>query len=300
MKLTMILKSGICLMAGVLFLFISCKKDSTISNSPGNDSTAANMSATSVNTDIVYNDVFNVALDAGSDNNIDRVVAQELGGSVQSNSARGGVETNSPASGICASYTVSPADTTTFPKTITVNFGAGCTSGDGITRSGTITFIFSGRVRSPGTTVSATFTNYTVNSYGLQGTYSVTNTSTLNGIAYTTQVTGGQITYPDASWYKFSGHRSVTQTAGQSTPSDFSDDVYSITESHTCISSTNQTLQDSVTTPLVKAYVCKWVSSGILSFSYNSIGGNINFGDGTCDSLATITVGPISLPLIMH
>jgi hypothetical protein len=300
MKMNSFSKSFIFLIVAGGAYLTACQKQSNSSGStPANDSTAANLSASSIASDNAYNDVLTIALQAGSDNNIDRVIAKMISGGVQANSTRG-VHIDGDSSGSCAAYTVSPADNSTFPKTITVDFGTGCVSLDGITRSGKITFLFSGRLLTPGTTVSASFANYVVNGFGLQGTYSLTNNSSVNGIAYSTQVTNGQINFPDASWFTFSGHRSVVQIAGQSTPLDFSDDVYSITGSHTCASSNNKTLHDSVTTALVKANSCSWISSGILSFTYYGISGTVDFGNGTCDNQATIKVGIIQEPITLH
>lgn len=294
MKSTTILKTGLTLFTAAGIFFTACKKDNNAgSSSLSTDSTAANLSASSATSDNAYNDVFQVALNTGSDNSISRIIQQASAGSVKTDGVHG-VTVNGNGSGSCAAYTVSPADSTTFPKTITVDFGAGCTSLDGVTRIGKITYVFSGRLRIPGTTVSATFTGYSVNGYGLQGTYSVTNNSTQNGLAYSTSVTNGKVIFPDSSWYTFSGHKSVVQTAGQSTPFDFSDDVYGVTGAKTVASSDNKTIYDSVTTTLVKANACHWVSQGVVSFTYNTVHGTFNFGTGTCDDLATINVGALS------
>jgi hypothetical protein len=294
MKSTTILKTGLTLFIATGIFFTACKKDNNSGSSSANtDSTAANLSSSSATSDNAYDDVFQIAVNTGSDNSISRIIAQASTGSVETNSVHG-VTVNGNGSGSCAAYTVSPADSTTFPKTITVDFGTGCTSNDGVTRIGKITYIFSGRLRVPGTTVSATFTGYSVNGYGLQGTHSITNNSTQNGIAWSTSVTEGKVIFPDASWFTFSGHKSVVQTAGQTTPFDFTDDVYGISGAKTLTSSDNKTIQDSVTTTLVKANSCHWVSSGIVSFTYNGVNGTFNFGDGTCDDLAAIHVGMLS------
>jgi hypothetical protein len=294
MKSTTILKTGLTLFIAAAVFFTACKKDNNAgSSSATTDSTAANLSSSSATSDNAYDDVFQIAVAAGSDNSISRIIAQASTGSVETNAVHG-VTVNGNGSGSCAAYTVSPADSTTFPKTITVDFGVGCTSTDGVTRIGKITYVFSGRMRVPGTTVSATFTGYSKNGYGLQGTYSITNNSTQNGLAYSTSVTNGKVIFPDASWYTFAGHKSVVQTAGQSTPFNFADDVYGITGARTVASSDNKTIYDSVTTTLVKANSCHWISQGVVSFTYNNVHGTFNFGDGTCDSLASINVGLLS------
>ncbi len=284
-------------------LIFSCTKNnnSSSTSSTTDDSTAASLSASSSSADNAYNDVLQLALETGFDNNIAYLVSTEGQGKVQVNSQQSG--TIEPL-GIytCASYTVSPNDTSTFPKTITVDFGAGCTSPDGVSRKGSIALVYTGKILYPGTTVSVTFTNYSVNGYGLQGTYSISNNSSLaKGISFTTQVTNGNITFPDAGFYTYAGSKIVTQTAGASTPSNISDDVYSITGSNTMYSSsTGNSLQDSITSALTKAEACGYISSGVVSFVFNnSVKGTLDFGTGACDSLATVKIGLFSEDIIL-
>ena len=289
------------LVIGLLASMSSCKKDNNTGSSPSNDSTAANQSASSISADNAYDDVFQTAIQTGYDNNIAYRVSLPENGQVQSNAvhSKSGSTVSNGVNG-CAIYTVSPNDTTTFPKTITVDFGTGCTSSSGVTRKGIITYIYSGKLIYPGTTVSATFTNYSVNGYQLQGTYSITNNSSLSGIAFTTKITDGQITFPDASTYTYSGNKTVTQTAGASTLIDPTDDVYSITGSGT-FGSNGNTLVNTISTPLSKAYTCKWVQSGIVSWTCNSnIKGTFDFGNGTCDANAVIKVGSITLNVTLQ
>jgi len=280
-----------------------CKKDSN--NSPSNqandDSTAANMSGSSAISDNAYNDVLQIAIEGGSDNNIAYMVSQASRGTVETNGAHGAVTVNGVTSFTCAAYTLTPADLSTFPKTLVVDFGSGCTSDDGITRKGKITYILSGKVLMPGTTISATFQNYSVFGYQLEGTYAVTNTSTQSAVSFTTKTTGGKITFPNAVYYNYSGDKTITMTAGMSTPSDLTDDVYSITGSNNFSSSTGNTLTVSITTALSKSYICHNVGSGVISFTYNNkINGTLDFGNGTCDNQATITVGTFTKDVTLN
>ncbi|HTQ28670.1 MAG TPA: hypothetical protein VMI35_11095 [Puia sp.] len=298
MKINSLCKSLACLFVFSSVLFFACKKDNNSSgnNQSGqnNDSTAADLSSSSSSADIAYMDVFQVAIESGADNNIAYLAHALSQGGVETNGA-GEVKTvNGPNT--CASYTMSPADLTTFPKTVTVDFGGGCTSADGITRKGKITYVFSGKLITPGTTITATFTNYSVYGYTLQGTYSITNMSSpAAGIAFKTQVTGGNITFPNTISYSYAGTKTITQTGGTGTPTNFADDVYSITGGNSISSSVGNTLVDTISTALVKQAACGYISSGIVSFTFNStLNGTFDYGNGTCDSLATIKVGALT------
>jgi hypothetical protein len=285
------------LLSGLLLMFMACQKDNNNNASSGNtnsDTTAAQFSAATTLADNAYDDIFQTAVQTGYDNNIAYKSSQAGDGQIQVNTTRS-VETSFGVNG-CAVYTVSPNDNTTFPKTITVDFGSGCTDAVGVTRKGKITYIFSGKLINPGTTVSASFTNYSISGYQLQGTYSITNNSSLaTGIAFTTKVTDGNIVLPDQRSFSYIGSKSVTQTAGMATTMDASDDVYSITGNNT-FSSNGNTLVNNITKALSKAYTCKFIGSGVISFTYNNeTKGTLDFGSGACDGDVTIKVDAYTL-----
>jgi len=190
----------------------------------------------------------------------------------------------------CAAVSVSGG---TFPVTLTVDFGSGCTSVDGISRSGSITYIFSGRLSTPGTTVSATFNNYVVNGYHLGGTYSIQNNSTTS-FSLKTTVTDGTITYPTDSSYSFSGTKTATMVSGNIT--DPSTLVFNITGNYTVTNTnTGESLSAATTTALERKETCLHVDKGIVGFTYTkgnlSAKGTLDYGDGTCDDSALITIG---------
>ncbi len=280
----------------VIVTMHSCQKDNNNNSTSGtkNDTTAAELSASTTLADNAYDDIFQTAVQTGYDNNIAYKTSSAGDGQIQVNSLHN-TETSFGVNG-CAVYNVSPNDITTFPKTISVDFGSGCTDGLGVTRKGKVTYIFSGKLITPGTTVSATFTNYSVAGYLLQGTYSITNNSSLaTGIAFTTKVTGGSIVFPDQRVFSYEGTKTVTQTAGQLTTMDNTDDVFGIVGNNS-FSASGNTLVNNITKALSKAYICKFVGSGTISFTYNnSVKGTLDFGNGACDGAVTIKVDAYTL-----
>ncbi|TAL44474.1 MAG: hypothetical protein EPN92_08750, partial [Chitinophagaceae bacterium] len=132
----------------------------------------------------------------------------------------------------CATVTVTPQNS--FPKTIVIDFGAGCTSADGITRKGKINIVLSDYVHNNGSTAVITFDNYYTLGYKVEGTITWTNTSTPNEISWSRQVSNGKVTVPLSGYYWLhEGIKYVTQTAGANTPLNLLDDVYSVTGNHT-------------------------------------------------------------------
>ena len=278
----------------VLLTFISlvsCKK-SILSSTGSNESNAATLSDTSTSAENAYYDVLNTAFVGVSDNSSVWSTNLIHPGQTSTFSTEG----NGLSHLGCAIYSIDDTIPGHYPKTMSLDFGAGCSSGDGIVRKGKITYLFTGSIFKPNSSITVTFSQYAVNGYGIQGAYQITNNSSIaNGITFTTKVTNGIITYPDASNFHYNHNRTYTMTAGASTPSIISDDVYSISGNSSFSASDGSSLVSTITTPLVKAVSCHYVSAGVVSFVYdNAFNGTIDFGNGTCDNLATLKVGSIS------
>ncbi|MBS1659970.1 MAG: hypothetical protein JST68_02850 [Bacteroidetes bacterium] len=288
MKLTrkiLIASTGTLLSAALVFT--ACKKDSSSTSSQEPD--AVSLTTSSATADDQYNDVLNVALQVGSGGST--TLSSYVAGPSTGNHT---VPTGPGGATPCAVLSVAITDTTKYPVTVSIDFGTGCTGTDGVVRKGKVTYVFSGKIYVSGTTVTASFDNYSVNGYQLAGTYSITNNSIGNGISFVTKVTDGKITFPDASYYAYAGTRTVSQTGGVGTLTVL-DDSYSITGSHSFSSSAGKSLTDSITTPLLWQTTCRHIGSGVIGFTYSdgalSLKGTLDYGTGTCDNTATIKVG---------
>jgi hypothetical protein len=274
----------------------SCKKDSSSSGS--NETSAATLSDSSTAADDMYYDVMNNAFVGFSDNSSVWNASTPHSGRTTTNST-GSVNTAHLG---CAIYTIDDTIPGEYPKTLTLDFGTGCTSADGVFRKGKLIYLFTGSLLDAASTASVTFDQYVVNGYGLQGTYSITNNSTPQiGLSFTTQVTNGIITYPSGKNYHYSHNKTFILTSGLATPLDITDDVYSITGNSSFSNAEGASLVFNSTSPLVKAVSCHNVSAGVVSFVYNqAISGTIDFGDGACDNLATLTIGNHNSTIILR
>jgi len=186
----------------------------------------------------------------------------------------------------CATVTITPASG--FPKTIVIDFGVSCTH-RGITRSGKINIVLSDSVRRSGSTAIMTFTNYYVNFYKIEGTYTWTNTSTPGTRSWTRTTRNGKITAPDNKYWLHEGDRTIVQTAGVSTPTII-DDIFSITGTHTITNAVGRTRTITVLEALQKKNACANIDKGKVKVQGPSHYATIDFGDGTCDNLATISI----------
>jgi hypothetical protein len=188
----------------------------------------------------------------------------------------------------CATVTVSPG---AFPKTITLDFGTGCTNpNSNIERSGIVHIVLSDSFRLTGSTAIMTFDNYYVNGYKKEGTITWTNTSTATVRSWSRQVVNGKITAPDGRFWFHNGLKQITQVAGNNTPRILLDDAFSITGSSVITNSLGDTRTATIETPLHKRVDCDHVDEGSIRFQGPNHFATLDFGNGTCDAIATISI----------
>jgi hypothetical protein len=197
----------------------------------------------------------------------------------------------------CPSITVSPSGNT-FPKTMTLDYGSGCTARSGVSSSGKITAVFTGRPRKSGTNVTVTFDNFIYKGYKLSGTYAVSYTS---ATGFTAQITNGNITTPDGKTLTYQATSNLTQTEGTTTTfltngeAGLMDDVYTISGSSSGKDANGVSYSTTITKPLVKKLDCQWISAGTVEIKVTGQATKLlDFGTGTCDNQATVTIGRLS------
>lgn len=268
------MKARLLVMATILSasMFYSCSKDDSPDNTtPPDDLTAQELTAARIKSDLVFDDVSSEVLQ------------------VTLNGTTGAASTTSAA---CATVTISPQDLTTWPKTITIDYGStGCTGINGWVRKGKISYTLTKLQRETGAVVNVSFDNFFVNGYKLEGSYSITNNgSTDANLNITTRLVNGKITYPDGKWYTRTSTINWQQVAGSATASVL-DDEFNVTGEAVIKSSANNELITSSKTPLLRKVTCGNFVSGQLNVAYNGIAGVLDFGGGTCDKKATLSLG---------
>jgi hypothetical protein len=175
---------------------------------------------------------------------------------------------------------------------IMIDFGEGCESADGVTRSGKIFISYSDKRHIPGAVITTTFENYVVNNIGIDGTRTLRNVSnaTERQRAFEITIEGGQITFPDGSTRTFAGTRTRTWSIEES-----SDEVtLTVTGSMSGVNRNGAQFVNSIDEPLVYKKSCRQVGtkvaiSGVRSLTRNDQTLMIDYGDGACDNVVVIT-----------
>ncbi|MCW5922273.1 MAG: hypothetical protein KIS77_08020 [Saprospiraceae bacterium] len=189
----------------------------------------------------------------------------------------------------CGSITITPATPNAFPKVIAVDFGTGCTDNDGKFKAGKV-ILTVGKIWEPNSEVSIEYDNYKEDGASLSGKFTLQNKSTQNAGIFV--VVAENVQAADANGFSiaYDAVQTFTQTAGHPTWWDWADDVYGITGSISSVLTNGETVNWTIQTPLVKANNCYWVSAGTGLLDLNGLPVAVDYGDGTCDNKATITV----------
>jgi len=189
----------------------------------------------------------------------------------------------------CAIITVSGS----FPaKNIKIDFGTGCTSPNGVFRKGIINIVLTDSLRKTGSVATVTFDNYYVNTFKKEGTITWTNT-TVAGTATRScnrRVVNGKITAADGRFWLHESNIDITQTAGVTTPLDITDDVYTLTGTRTATNAAGISRTTTTQTALQKKASCSNIDQGVLKVQGPNHYALLDFGNGTCDNLATISI----------
>ncbi|HEV8083769.1 MAG TPA: hypothetical protein VGP55_11230 [Chitinophagaceae bacterium] len=251
--------------------FSACKKDN---NASSEIETTFELSGDQAISDNLNSDAEYVLNEAGIDNNF------------SGNSPVTATSTLNVLS--CATVTVTPLQG--FPKNITIDFGGGCTSTNGITRSGKLYITLSDSLRKSGSIAVMTFENYYVSGFKKEGKITWTNTSQGSVKSWQRKCEDGKVTAPGGRYWLHTGMQEVAQTQGSSTPYNLLDDVFSITGSHTVTNDAGKSRTSEITEALEKKVSCENIDMGKIKIEGPNHFAVLDFGDGSCDKIATISI----------
>jgi len=196
----------------------------------------------------------------------------------------------------CGSITVT-VDSTDSSGTATINFGNHfCQGIDTKYRKGLITVSFTGPYREAGTVITIAATNYFVgydSAYAtkVNGQRTVTNNGT-NGngnLSFSIQANATLANYLNEQM-TWSSTRTREWIAGAST-SAWNDDEYLVTGNASGKSFAGVNYSASILEALHIKLNCRWITEGIFSLTpENKEPRTLDYGDGTCDNDATVTI----------
>ena len=270
--------AGFLLITGTFLLYTSCKKNST-TTTPAD---------TSVTTD-------NAIAETSFDN------ARDWSNLAMANAGKKSTLTDTVYMGTCVLATL---DLSTLPYKLVINFGtSNCRCDDGKYRKGKINVQFTGNYFAAGTVVTYTFDNYYINDNQIMGTKIVTNKgrNADNHLWWEVTVNGSVVKAGNGGTITWNSNRQHIWTEGESTPLVWWDDVYMVTGSANGIGANSKTYSGVITKALKKKLNCEWLESGTIDYQVQDMPLIvIDYGDGTCDDIATATVNGFTYTIHMN
>ena len=182
---------------------------------------------------------------------------------------------------------------TGYPITITIDYGTGIETDHGKVISGTVKVVINGDKNTDGSTREITFTNCAVDTIAIDGTSIekfIGDNTTTRKITNNSDVT---FKITDGATLVRKGTETSEWLAGVGTPQDRSDDKVVINGSITVDNTTdNISYSRTITNGLIKLGDCRYIVSGTVDYQQaGSVIGTLDYGDGTCDNVATLAVG---------
>ena len=174
-------------------------------------------------------------------------------------------------------------------KTVTIDFGDGCELRNGNFVSGKIILEYE---KDPGVSVmkSFEFDGFTFNDKSVEGSGSILRErSNENGNPQSTRTGDVTVTWPDGSFANKNGTKIREMIEGQGTPA-WGDNVFLITGNWNFTKKDGTELSAEVLEPLRRELACKFLVSGIIDLNKNENNAVLNYGDGECDDLATVSI----------
>ncbi len=284
------LKTGISLFlagATLSLAIVSCKKTNTTPTTP----TDSDTSVASENSlaEGIFNDVQNIS-DQASEGDL-KFYSPQYNGNLQDIQS---FEKNS-----CATIT---HDSLSTPRTLVIDFGStNCLCQDGNNRRGKINISYIGKYRESGSVHTISFTDYFVNDNQVIGSKSVTNNgkNTNGHTTFTIAVDGQIIKANSAGTLTWKSSRTREWLVGEDTKT-WIDDVYSITGSTSGSNSNGNSYTALITTPLHRALNCHWFDSGVIEVNQTGkVLKTIDYGAGSCDANATVTILGKTYPITL-
>ncbi|MBI4930310.1 MAG: hypothetical protein HY841_06075 [Bacteroidetes bacterium] len=182
-----------------------------------------------------------------------------------------------------------------FPITMWIQYGAdtnydgtfdyGCNTPGEKVRMGTVKAVFSAPWSQNGSNVTMDLIDYYVSGVKYEGTISVTKNS---ATSFTQTVTNGKA--GNGSWtILWNCSRTLTVDIGD--PSVPGDDFSLVSGTANGTDRNGKAFSVDITSPLRREMACRWIVSGAMTIKIDGKKDrSVDFGNGTCDDRATVTI----------
>jgi len=261
--------------------FSACNKDAAI------DQPGLNLADDDAVSDAVFEDVFNTVDNA-------EMVLNDF--------QKGGDSKSVVLPDTCPVTTIDHPSDAVWPKTITIDFGVGCTGFYNNTRSGKIIIVVTGPRLEAGTTKTVTFENYYFNGIKVEGTKVFENMgyNDNQNVVIEVSLTDGKLTLPGGKIMERSFVHQREWIAGLLTRNIWDDECL-ITGTAEGVNINGVSYINTITTALHWKRICRFVVSGVLLIEREGKDPvTLDYGTGECDAIATVTAGDKTKEILLR
>ncbi len=184
----------------------------------------------------------------------------------------------------CVTKTIELINTT---KTITLDFGEGCELPNGNVLRGKIIMSYATDSDVHSLTITHTYENFYFNDISIEGGNTIIRVrENDNGNPQSTITFNTTLNWPDGVFASREGTKTREWIEGYDTRT-FGDNVFLITGNWKATFKDGTELSANVLEPLTREMACRFIISGVLEMQKGDSAGVLDFGDGSCDNVAT-------------
>ena len=200
------------------------------------------------------------------------------------------------------SVTYSSTNASIWPKIVTIDYGTTNVLGtDGNSRRGKLISTFSKKYCDSNTVVSIALNNYIHNDQLVNGSVTLTNKgrNAAGNYRFAFKVQNAIITTSIGKML-WSANQTREWISGKTSPNYALDDVYLVTGTSSGTSLNGNSYTTLIDIPLLIEPTCTWTSLGSLNVypKYYSVI-NLDYGNGTCDALATAIINKKATEILL-
>jgi len=286
-------------------VFLGCNKETSENDLSAKEKEEASLaiSESEAESEILFNDIFDNIMGANNDVGL---AGTGIFGRISTSSFTTETARLTGCFSLSVTRMVQGQD---FPLRIEIDFGAGCPGKDGRIRTGKIITEYTGRLLVPGKSATTFFIGYAVDGINVEGNLKITNTGNVTMRQFSFDVNGGKLTRPNGNYIRWDSHKEITQMEGLATPEIYIDDIFAVngySSGEIKTSSFATAWESNIIEPLRKQYSCSWLSKGIVEIIRHNLApdskwiGVLNYGNGTCDNKAALTLNGLDHQIILN
>jgi len=195
----------------------------------------------------------------------------------------------------CPMIIVDHPDSLFYPRTITIDYGDEyCETWNGRLKKGKVIIHITDRMHLEGSVRTVTLEDYFINDHHIEGVKTLINNgfNDSGNMNFDVTLEDGRITFPDGAVITRVMNHNREWTAGIETPRYWWDNEWLITGTASGTNRDGVNFNNEITIPVLVKSVCRFPVSGTISHTITDVGTYIlDYGDGECDNIATITFG---------